>query len=1142
MPTSTRAPLLTSRRLWPLCVSQVCGAFDDNLLKSAIVALAAFKLGNAGAGFAAMAGALFIAPYLLLSATGGQIADRFAKGRVILWVKAAEIPLMLCAAVGFLTGNLEMLLATLFGIGVQAALFGPLKYGLLPEHLREDELVGGNGIIEATTFLAILAGTVGGTASMLPHGGLIVSIAGLVSASIGLAAAYAIPPTQAADPQARIGWNIVGATMGVIGEARANMRVWRAILGLSWFWTMGATVIAEFPALARDSMGAGGQVVALLLGAFAVGIGGGSWLSARLLAGQVSARHVPWAALGMTAFCFDLGHCLAGGAPIGDAHALLTTAHGLRVLADLLALAACGGVFSVPLNAILQDAAPRRSRARTIAANNAVNAAFIIVAAGVVALVSALGLSAPHALEWLGFFNLAVAALLIRAMPQALVRPVFAAYFRVFHRVQVTGLQNYIDAGDRVVIVSNHLSYLDALLISTILPDSPSFAIHTHQARRLLVRLVSLTVRIFAIDVSNPYAIRRMIEAVRDHGDKLMVFPEGRISQTGAMMKIYEGAGLVADRAGAKIVPIHIDGTQFTPFSHMRGKLRLRWFPRLRVSIFPAVDVTPARADALSPRERRVAAGRALEDLMVRTDFAARDIDRTLMAAFLDARATHGKRALIVEDIARNPLSYDRVLLGAAALGDKLIAGTGMGERVGLMLPNANATLVALLGLSAFGRVPAMLNFSAGAVGMLSACRAACVTKVVTSRAFVEKARLGAVVARLAADLCVIYLEDVRPTITLGDKLRAKWRSMTPHRLPGVAQDCNGPAVVLFTSGSEGTPKGVVLSHRNILANCGQLGAIIDFNPSDRVFAALPMFHAFGLIGATLLPVFAGVRIFLYPSPLHYRIVPALIYDTDATICFGTDTFLNGWARYANPYDFYRVRYMFAGAERVRESTKSLYAERFGVRVLEGYGTTETSPALAMNTAMHTRTGSVGRILPGVEHRIEPVPGIEEGGKLCVRGPNVMLGYLRVSAPGVLEPPADGWYDTGDIVRLDDRGFLAITGRVKRFAKIAGEMISMTGAETLVAALWPNDQHAVLAVPDARRGEALLLLTTRPGAAVGDIVEFARGQGAAEISVPRAILHVAALPLLGTGKIDYPAAQRLAEARRPGAAEHAEAA
>jgi acyl-[acyl-carrier-protein]-phospholipid O-acyltransferase/long-chain-fatty-acid--[acyl-carrier-protein] ligase len=447
------------------------------------------------------------------------------------------------------------------------------------------------------------------------------------------------------------------------------------------------------------------------------------------------------------------------------------------------------------------------------------------------------------------------------------------------------------------------------------------------------------------------------------------------------------------------------------------------------------------------------------------------------------------------------------------------------------MMPNANATLVALLGLSAFGRVPAMLNFSAGADGMISACKAARVTVVISSRAFVEKARLEKIVERMERDVRFIWLEDVRASIGFAEKIRAKRDAMFARRLPGNSTSPQSAAVVLFTSGSEGQPKGVVLSHQNILANCAQLASVIDFSPADRVFTALPMFHSFGLVGGTLLPVLAGVRTFLYPSPLHYRIVPALIYDTDATICFGTDTFLNGWAKYAHPYDFYRMRYIFAGAEKVRDETKRMFAERFGVRVLEGYGVTETSPVLAMNTAMHNRSGTVGRKLPGIEHRLEPVPGVASGGRLLVRGPNVMLGYLRANAPGVLEPPQDGFYDTGDIVDVSADGFVSITGRAKRFAKIAGEMVSMAAAEALVASLWPEDRHAVVAVPDARKGEALLLLTTRKTAAAGEILAQARAQGVPEIAVPRTIMEVPSIPLLGTGKVDYPAVHKLAETR-----------
>jgi acyl-[acyl-carrier-protein]-phospholipid O-acyltransferase/long-chain-fatty-acid--[acyl-carrier-protein] ligase len=326
-------------------------------------------------------------------------------------------------------------------------------------------------------------------------------------------------------------------------------------------------------------------------------------------------------------------------------------------------------------------------------------------------------------------------------------------------------------------------------------------------------------------------------------------------------------------------------------------------------------------------------------------------------------------------------------------------------------------------------------------------------------------------------------------------------------------------------------PKGVALSHRNILANCAQLAAVIDFNPTDRVFAALPMFHSLGLVDGVLLPLLHGVRTFLYPSPLHYRTVPKLIYDTDASICFGTDTFLNGWAKYAHPYDFYRMRYIFAGAERVRDDTKRMFAERFGVRVLEGYGATETAPVIALNTAMHSRAGTVGKFLPGIERRLDPVPGIAAGGRLSVRGPNVMLGYLRATAPGVLEPPEDGWYDTGDIVDVSPDGYVAITGRAKRFAKIAGEMVSMTAAEALAAATWPDHQHAVLAVPDTRKGEALLLVTTTPGAELSELLAQARARGTADIAVPRSIFTIPVMPLLGTGKTDYPAVERLATPR-----------
>ena len=1122
--------LLNTRRMWPLALTQSCGALNDNLVKNAMVVLALFQLGVGGTGLSALAGALFIAPYILFSATAGKLADRFSKPRLIFVYKLAEVALMCGAAVTFLTESVTGLLLLLAGLGLQATLFGPVKYGLLPEHLVEHELVAGNGIIEATTFLSIVIGTVaGGALVQLPHGTVWVGATGIALALVGLFGAWRIPSSPAADPSLQISANVFAETWRVTRHSASIRAIWLSILGLSWFWTIGATLMTEFPVVARDTLHADGTVLTLLLTVFAIGVGVGSIQCARLLHGDVSPRLVPFAALGISLFCWDFASASGSAGNIPNAWAALSGFAGWRMIADLFLLAACGGVFSVPLYAIIQDASAPAERSRMIAANNIMNALFMVAGAGATAGLAACGLTSPQVLHVAAVANLLVAIWIVRILPQEFYRAILRWYFDRFHHVRVTGLETYKAAGDRVVIVANHQSYLDALLIAAYVPDSPTFAIHTSQAAKWYFKPFLRVVQTFPVDVQSPYAVKRMVEAVRDQGRKLMIFPEGRMTRTGALMKVYEGAALVADKSHAKIVPISIEGLQFSRLNRMGDKLHRRWFPRLRLNILPPVTLAPPGAEQLTHRQRREVIGRALQDVMVNAVFRSKDTAKSLFAALLDARDAHGARTPIIEDIERIPISYDRLVVGSAALGRALASLTGE-SHVALMMPNAAATVVAFMGLQAFGRVPCMLNISAGAASMLSACRAAGVRSVISSRTFVEKGRLAKVVERMEAEMHFIWLEDVRAAIGLRAKLRAKWDARRAQRLPGASTDPDSPAVVLFTSGSEGAPKGVTLSHRNLIANCAQLASVIDFHGGDIVFNAMPMFHAFGLTGGTILPLVSGVRTFHYPTPLHYRVVPALIYDTDATICFGTDTFLNGWARYAHPYDFYAMRYIFAGAEKLREETKHLFADRFGARILEGYGATETAPVLAINTAMHSRNNTVGRFLPGIEWRLEPVAGIEQGGRLYVRGPNVMLGYLRETAPGVLEPPPDGWYDTGDIVAIDAAGFITILGRAKRFAKIGGEMVSMTAAEMLIAALWPDAQHAVINLPDARKGEYLLLVTTRPNAESRDILASARERGIPEIMVPRSIMQVPAVPLLGTGKVDYPAVQRMVEA------------
>src|SRR4029450_2562695 len=338
-------------------------------------------------------------------------------------------------------------------------------------------------------------------------------------------------------------------------------------------------------------------------------------------------------------------------------------------------------------------------------------------------------------------------------------------------------------------------------------------------------------------------------------------------------------------------------------------------------------------------------------------------------------------------------------------------------------------------------------------------------------------------------------------------------------------------APILFTSGSEGVPKGVVLSHRNMLANAAQGAARIDFGRQDKVFNVLPAFHSFGLTVGIVLPLVSGVRIYLYPSPLHYRTVAELIYGVNATIMFGTDTFLAGYARVAHPYDFRSLRYILAGAEPVKEPTRRTYMEKFGLRILEGYGVTETAPALALNTPMFNKFGTVGRILPGMEVRREKVEGVEEGGRLYARGPNVMLGYLKVDNPGVLGRPPEGWHDTGDIVTIDEQGFITIKGRARRFAKVGGEMVSLAAVEALASDLWPSALSAVVAVPDPRKGERLILLTQQNGAARSDFQSSPRAKHASDLMIPAEVWVLDKLPVLGTGKVDTMAVGKLVEER-----------
>jgi len=512
----------------------------------------------------------------------------------------------------------------------------------------------------------------------------------------------------------------------------------------------------------------------------------------------------------------------------------------------------------------------------------------------------------------------------------------------------------------------------------------------------------------------------------------------------------------------------------------------------------------------------------------LRVPLEAKVGEEGIFEALIAARETYGDKE-ILEDQDRKPLTYTGLIRAAFVLGRKIAAMTQPEERVGILLPSSMGVVVTFYGLHAHGRVPVMINFTAGERNIKAALAAAGVKKVLTARRFIQQAKLEDLIADIETVAEIVWLDDVRATIGLQDKLYGLMAGMMPRRF-AVKADPSAPGVVLFTSGSFGAPKGVVLSQSNLVANCRQVAQHIDLKPEWVMFNPLPTFHCFGLTGGVLLPLLQGMKAFQYPSPLHAKQIVELLPQVKASILFATDTFLNQYARVAGPDDFDTLQFVVAGAERVRDETHHLFNTRFhGLKLLEGYGATEAAPVVAVNHPDRNRPGSVGQILPGMEWKLEEVPGITEGGRLYLRGPNVMEGYLSPDDPRAIEPLKDGWHDTGDIVDIDEEGYIAILGRVKRFAKIGGEMVSLTAVEGLASAVWPEARHAVVSIPDSRKGEKLVLVTDRKDADVSRLAEWAREHGAPELAVPKKIMRVGEVPVLGTGKTDYVAIQQMVE-------------
>jgi acyl-[acyl-carrier-protein]-phospholipid O-acyltransferase / long-chain-fatty-acid--[acyl-carrier-protein] ligase len=1127
--------LLPARKFLPLLLSQFLGAFNDNFFKNALVVMITYKLirtGNFSTDImVTIASGLFVLPFFLFSALAGELADKFEKASLIKIIKFFEILIAILAAYGFIVGNIITLMLALFLLAVQFAMFGPVKYSFLPERLALDELIAGNGLIDASTFIAILLGTILGSLAISRSSYISIFISGvlILVACLGWGAALFLPKKYPTSSVIKIDANIFRSTARIIREAFSNSRkVTLAILGASWFWLLGFALISQFPTFVAEIMHGSGKIMTLFLALFTIGVAVGSLLCNLIMKDKISNTSIPASAFGMSIFLFDFILTAAHKFPdyatsnyFLTLPAFLSSFSGWHMVIDLFLFAVCGGIYIVPIYVILQAVPSKNLVSRIVAGNNIVNAIFMVAGTALIWLFQVLHFSLLSVFAIFAALNFLVAIYICKLIPDAVTKSLVKWLLQLLFRVKVTGIENVKPDEGPYLIVANHNSFLDAALIAAFYPERLVFAINKEIAQNFWIRKIFGLVRLYPIDPTNPMATKGLIKEVKA-GNNVMIFPEGRITKTGALMKIYPGPGVIALRAHAKVLPIRIDGAQYSLFSYLKHRVKRRLFPKISLKILPARELVVD--PNLKGRVRRDAIATQLYDLMTLLMFASTDCEQTIFSKLLDASKIHDAKKIIVIDAERKTLSYKKIIQYSFLFARVLGRISERSNNVGILLPNSTSLVALFSGCQAANRVPVMLNYTAGAANLELALKTAEIKVVFTSRRFVEYVNFQAIISKLALQAKIIYLEDLAATISVYEKIAvyiwAKAPGFVYRRIlkPAKPED---PAVILFTSGSEGAPKGVVLSHKNLLINCAQLAAKIDFHGQDLVFNALPNFHSFGLTGGILLPLLHGIKSFYFPNPLKDRVVPELVYDTYATIIFGTDTFLAGYAKAAHPYDFYSLRYVFAGAEKVREETRKIWNEKFGIRILEGYGATEASPIISTNTPMHNQYGSVGRFLPGINYKLEDVPGIEIGKQLFVQGGNIALGYYKVDQPGVLQAFSDSWYNTGDIVTIDRDGYIKIIGRAKRFAKIAGEMISLSQVETICASAWPNDVHAVINVPDQKKGEKLVLVTTNKNITKSVLHEVFVASGSSDLMQPKEIMYIEKLPLLGSGKVDY---------------------
>jgi acyl-[acyl-carrier-protein]-phospholipid O-acyltransferase/long-chain-fatty-acid--[acyl-carrier-protein] ligase len=1151
--TETDAP---RGRMRGLVAANALGSFNDNAWKIlvALLALRALKAsGVAGPALetaaqrqASLAFIIFTVPLVLASLPAGVLADRLAKRRVIVAAKGLELALMAAGTVALALHPTDVVLplVVLGLMGLQAALYGPAKYGILPEILPHERLTAGNALLESWSFLAIIAGSaLGGL--MLDRAGPRPWLAGLAltaTALVGFVAARTIP----AGAPARATGGLVETLTGARDALRADRVLKLAVFGSIYFWTIAALLSQDVLVYAKTVIGVTDSGAGLPLAAFGIGVGAGSILAARLSASQVEYGLIPLGAVGFAVTLTVLG-------------ALAPGLVGTLVLMAILGVAS--GFLIVPLNALVQWRAPAERRGAVIALSNALVFSGILMGSVIAGAMAGAGFSSRDVMIGAAVLTAAGTIWALRLLPDALLRLVLVILTHTFYRVTVVGRPNVPRTGG-ALLVPNHVSFADGLFLIAALDRRVRFIVEAEYFEHPILRPFMRSID--AIPIASTGGPRVILRALRDAGKKLdeghlvCVFAEGQLTRTGLMQPFRRGMERIVQGRSVPIVPVNLDRVWGSIFSRAGGRFLTRLPERIP---YPITVSFGAPLPASTPLHE---VRRAVHDLGEQA-WGARRRDRRPLHAQVVSAARRRPLAFAMADATRPRLSRLGVVSGAVALARALREPWRGQERVGILLPPGIGGALANLAAALAGRTSVNINYTAGPAGMRSACEQAGLGTVLTSRLFLEKAKLA-----LPDGVTPIWIEDVRERIGFASRCAAGALALgapvrVVERLCGARRPVtlDDVATIIFSSGSTGDPKGVPLTHYNLDANLQGVRQVFHLGRHDRVLGILPLFHSFGTL-ILWLALGSRVGIVFHPNPLDAAAIGALVQRYRVTFLVATPTFLGLYMRRCTPAQFGSLNLILTGAEKLPERVAQSFEDIFGIRPLEGYGATECSPVIAVSTLDFrapgfyqpgSRRGSAGQALPGVALRVvdpdtwaprEP----NESGLLLVRGPNVMSGYLGRDDL-TAEALRDGWYVTGDIAALDEDGFLRITDRLSRFSKIGGEMVPHGKVEEALneaagagggagPARPPGGPAgapgaggpvlAVTAVPDARKGERLAVLHTLDPAAIPAILEKVAQSGLPNLFIPRAdqFVKVETIPLLGTGKLDLRAMRRIA--------------